>query len=74
MTVKQTAERLEISAAVVYGLLTSGRLKHYRIGSGRGVYRIAEEHVREYLASVERRDGPPPPAAPIMRVRLRHLD
>lgn len=74
MTVKQAAERLEISATGVYGLLLSGRLKHYRIGSGRGVYRIAEEHIRDYLASVERRVPPPVPAAPASRVKLRHLD
>lgn len=69
MTVKQAALRLEVSPATIYGLVASGRLKCYRIGAGRGVIRIAEEHVSEYLRTAETEPARPP--AP--RARLKHL-
>jgi excisionase family DNA binding protein len=71
VTVKQTATRLEVSVATVYGLIASGKLKHYRIGNGRGVIRIAEEHLAEFLkgAEPEPRQLRPAPAPP----RLKHL-
>ena len=70
MTVKQTATRLEVSVATVYSLVASGKLKHYRIGNGRGVVRIAEEHLAEFLKRAEPRAAPPAPAP---HVRLKHL-
>jgi excisionase family DNA binding protein len=70
VTVKQTATRLEVSMATVYGLVASGKLKHYRIGNGRGVIRIAEEHLAAFLERAEPRAVPPALAS---RVRLKHL-
>lgn len=69
MTVKQVAHRLEVSPATVYGLVAAGRLKCYRIGSGRGVIRIGEEHLAEFLKGAEPRQEIP--QAP--RARLKHL-
>ncbi len=70
MTVKQAATRLEVSVATVYGLVASGKLRHYRIGNGRGVVRIAEEHLAEFLRGAEPAVAPPAPAP---GVRLKHL-
>jgi excisionase family DNA binding protein len=53
MTVKQAAQRLEISLSLCYALLASGRLKGTRHGLGRGTWRVSEEQLREYLSSVE---------------------
>lgn len=40
LTVSQVATRLSVSAKCVYELCQSGRLKHQRIGKGRGTIRI----------------------------------
>ncbi len=72
MNVRQTAARLEVSVATVYSLVASGKLKHYRIGNGRGVVRISDEHFEEFLKGAEPKaaltPAPPPPAP-----RLKHL-
>jgi len=41
LTVKQTAERLQVSERTVYALVRSGRLHAQRLGNGRGTIRIA---------------------------------
>jgi excisionase family DNA binding protein len=71
VNVRQAADRLEVSVATVYGLVASGKLKHYRIGNGRGVVRISDEHIAEFLNKAEpkRLQDPPPPAPR----RLKHL-
>jgi len=50
LTVKQVAERLQVSAATVYQLCAEQRLGHRRIGLGRGTIRISEEQLQHYLA------------------------
>jgi excisionase family DNA binding protein len=69
MTVRDAAKRLEISPATVYTMVASGRLRCYRVGNGRGVIRISEEHLATYLAGAEPIPGP----GPDRPVRLRHL-
>ncbi len=59
MTVRQAAERLEVSPQLVYALIATGRLGCRRHGLGRGCIRISEEQLAEYLASAEQ----PEPAA-----------
>ena len=56
LTVKQAAERLRVSAALVYALCAQGRIAHERYGLGRGTIRISEDALRAYqeLARVER--------------------
>jgi excisionase family DNA binding protein len=49
MKVADVAARLEVSAATVYSLIASGKLRHYRIGNGRGAIRISEEHLASFL-------------------------
>jgi excisionase family DNA binding protein len=72
VTVRQAADRLEVSAATVYALLASGKLRHYRIGNGRGVVRISEGHIADYLQKAEPVAKQPP--APARGPRgLKHL-
>lgn len=73
MTVRELAERLEISVSLTYKLLARGKIRCSRHGLGRGVIRVSEDQLAEYLASTERGHPPTPlrPATP--RARLRHL-
>src|SRR5215469_9341732 len=47
-SVKQAAERLGISAKLVYSLCAGGKIVHERHGLGRGTIRITEEALEEY--------------------------
>lgn len=71
MRVRDVAERLEVSTGTVYGLIAAGRLGCRRIGLGRGVIRISEDHLAAFLHAAEPAAASPPPAPP--RVKLRHL-
>lgn len=65
LTVKQTAEKLGISKSLAYQLLAAGRIRHLRIGLGRGTIRIPAEALEEYERSCVREgEGIP----------LRHID
>lgn len=48
LTVKQAAERLGVSPALVYALCARRRLRHERHGLGRGKILIPEEALEEY--------------------------
>jgi excisionase family DNA binding protein len=52
LTVNQVARQLSVSERTVYALCDTGKLRHARIGTGRGTIRIPEDAVAEYLASV----------------------
>jgi excisionase family DNA binding protein len=70
--VKEAAARLEVSPATIYALVASGKLRSLRVGMGRGVIRITEAHLAEFIAGTE--PGPrSAPAPPARRVRLKHL-
>jgi excisionase family DNA binding protein len=73
MTVKQAAERLGLSAQVVYLLCARRLLRHSRVGLGRGKIVIPEEAIAEYLKSREVGPlvAPPTPARP--KVKTTHL-
>ena len=73
MTVREVAQRLEISVSLAYRLLASGKIRCNRHGIGRGVIRVSEDQLIEYLASSEggHQRLPPRPAPP--RPRLKHL-
>jgi excisionase family DNA binding protein len=51
MTVKQFAERAEISLSLAYALIAEGRVPHRRIGQAgrRGAIRISEEDLKKFL-------------------------
>ena len=50
LRVKQVAERMGISAALVYVLVSKGKLTCFRIGLGRGSIRFSEEDVEAFEA------------------------
>ena len=71
LTVKQVAEKLGVSPTTVYGLCQRRKLRHLRVGLGRGAVRVDEKDLDEYLegASVgPERIQPAPP-----RQRFKHL-
>lgn len=71
VTVKEVAHRLEVSSATVYSLIGAGRLRCYRIGAGRGVIRVGEEHLSEFLKGAEpKQEMPAPPRAKLKHLRL----
>jgi excisionase family DNA binding protein len=72
MRVRDVAKRLEISNATVYAMIATGKLQCHRIGLGRGVIRISEEQLQEYLAGSQPKANSQPSAAP-RRVSLKHL-
>ncbi len=67
LSVKQAAQRLNVSKSLVYALCAEGRLKHYRVGIGRGTIRIDESD----LPSV--RMEPALPTAHRVEAGLKHL-
>ncbi len=65
LTIQQVAERLNVSARLVYKLAATGALKAYRIG---GAIRITTAQLTEYLRQCEA-------CKPERQQRrLRHLD
>jgi excisionase family DNA binding protein len=50
LTVKEVSEQLAVSRGCVYELISSGRLRHARIGCGRGTIRIPRDAVDALLA------------------------
>ena len=61
LTVKEAAEQLRISAALVYALCAAGRIRSERFGIGRGCIRIPVEALEEYRKAAEFK-----PAAPVL--------
>lgn len=49
LTVKQTADQLQVSAALVYQLCAGRKLAHHRLGVGRGTIRIAEADLAAFV-------------------------
>ena len=49
LKVKEVVERLKVSQACVYQLISERRLANVRIGCGRGAIRIAEEDLQAFL-------------------------
>ncbi|MCE9530573.1 MAG: helix-turn-helix domain-containing protein [Planctomycetes bacterium] len=48
LTIKQAAEKLGVSAGLVYGLCAAGKIRHERFGLGRGTIRIPDEAMDEF--------------------------
>jgi excisionase family DNA binding protein len=78
LSVKEAAERVGVSVALVYGWCSAGLLAHHRLGlpGKRGCIRIAEQDLAALLAG-QRKAGrlpaaPSPPSAPA--VKLKHLE
>ncbi len=71
LTVREAAVELKVSVSLVYQLVESRRLAHYRVGTGRGCIRIAEEAIDEYLAQCHQDTAVKKPA--VSRKRLKHI-
>lgn len=74
MNVREAAKKLEVNPSLVYGLIASGKLRCCRIGHGRGVIRISEEQLADYLRQSEPVKPAVPAAAPARMPRLKHLN
>ena len=67
LTVKQVAERLNVSQSIIYSLIDAGQIVCHRIGLGRGSIRIAEDDLARYLKSCRNADSSNGP-------KLRHIN
>jgi excisionase family DNA binding protein len=73
LSVKAAAVRLGVSPGLVYSLIAGTQLRYARIGNGRGIIRVPEEAIEEYLA--RQTFGPETPKPPTVTREgpLRHL-
>lgn len=63
LTVRETAAHLRISSATVYALCAARKLRHQRVGMGRGRLLIPFDSVTEYLAKGTVASTEPPPGS-----------
>lgn len=70
LNVKQVAERLAVSTAVVYRLIETGKLVAHRIGLGRGTLRVTEEQLAEFLNENKVQREP----AQTRKQKLKHIE
>jgi excisionase family DNA binding protein len=73
VTVREVARKLEISVSLVYRLIESGKLGCTRHGLGRGVIRVSEAQLTDYLALAERGPRPTSPGSMPRGMRLKHI-
>lgn len=74
MKVEDVAGRLNVSDSFVYDAIADGRLKHHRLGRGRGGIRVSEEQLAAYLRDTERGGKSEEPAPkPVTPPRFQHL-
>jgi len=73
VTVREVAKSLEISVSLTYRLIESGKLRCTRHGLGRGVIRVSEAQLADYLAMAERGPRPTLPESAPHRMRLKHI-
>lgn len=50
LTVKEAAPLLRLSTAIVYALVAAKKIRHQRVGMGRGKILIPADAITEYLA------------------------
>jgi excisionase family DNA binding protein len=76
-TVRTAAEKLGLCPSVVYSLVASGTLPHYRLGKqpGKGAIRISEADLDAFLKTRKREKEPEatPPAPRKPAIVLKHL-
>ena len=71
LTVKDVAERLSVSASLVYQLVESGKLSFHRIGTGRGTIRVSQFDLESYLAASHIETQSQAPV--VRRTKLKHI-
>ena len=52
LSVREAAEKLGVSTALVYALCARKRIRHERHGLGRGTIKITDEALEEYRRTV----------------------
>jgi excisionase family DNA binding protein len=73
VTVREVARSLEISVSLTYRFIESGKLRCSRHGMGRGVIRVSEDQLADYLAMAEQGPRPSLPESAPRRMRLKHI-
>lgn len=73
LSVRAAAERLGVSAALVYALCATRRIRHERHGLRRGRIKIPEEAIEEYRQGVTVATARPAEIPKPRRLKLRHL-
>lgn len=53
LTIKDVAQRLNVSQSCIYQLVETGKIPHHRIGTDRGAIRFTEVNIEGYLAATE---------------------
>ena len=71
LTVKQVAERLNVSTSLVYQLVDNARIAAHRLGNGRGTIRVGEQDLHRYLRQCRNEKTERAPSA--RRVALKHI-
>ena len=73
LTVKEVAQRLNVSQSCIYQLVETGKLPHHRIGIGRGAIRFTETDLADYLTHARQQTTGERPVARVARPKLKHL-
>ena len=71
VTVSELANRLRVSLATAYELISSGKIVSFRVGPRRGAIRIREADVESYLSNCQYVATEQPQTAP--RATLKHI-
>ena len=73
LTIRDVAERLNVSPGCVYTLVAQREIAHIRIGVGRGTIRVREEDLMRFLADRAREPRERVPSAPQLKLKHLHL-
>ncbi len=73
LTVKDVAQRLNVSQSCIYQLVETGKIPNHRIGVGRGAIRFTEDDITEYLQKVREQAGSGGSPRPVARRKLKHI-
>ena len=72
LSVRDVANRLQLSESLVYRLVEQGKLSCHRLGTGRGVIRFSEADLEGYLVTCRQENRQFTPPRP-RRTKLKHL-
>ena len=70
LTVREVADKLRISLATAYSLVSKGKIASHRIG---GAIRVFESALETYLAASVQQAPAPLQARKPIRIQLKHL-
>lgn len=74
LTVKQVAQRLNVSQSCIYQLVETGKIPHHRIGLGRGAIRFTESNIESFLGDSEHQASGERAKPRPTRQKLKHLE